>query len=134
VKSEILPATKQRLATLIDGYVVFWRKMKPLGVGLYLAGINNVPVVAPSLFWVSGLVYHWVPSLNDLSSPQVAVLVAALTAGGLLWIFLLPLAPVFAKALGAGQLASLERQTIRLKRSRARIQSRRRARDSFDVN
>jgi hypothetical protein len=72
--------------------------------------------------------------LNDLSSPQVAVLVAALTAGGLLWIFLLPLAPVFAKALGAGQLASLERQTIRLKRSRARIQSRRRARDSFDVN
>ena len=77
-------------ATLIDGYVVFWRKMKPLGVGLYLAGINNVPVVAPSLFWVSGLVYHWVPSLNDHSSPQVAVLVAALTAGGLLWIFLLP--------------------------------------------
>jgi hypothetical protein len=52
----------------------------------------------------------------------------------LLWIFLLPLAPVFAKALGAGRLASLERQTIRLKRSRARIQSRRRARDSFDVN
>jgi hypothetical protein len=134
VKSDILPATKQRLATLIDGYVVFWRKMKPLGVGLYLAGINNVPVVAPSLFWVSGLVYHWVPSLNDHSSPQVAVLVAALTAGGLLWIFLLPLAPVLAKALGAGQLASLERQTIRLKRSRARIQSRRRARDSFDVN
>ena len=65
-------------ATLIDGYVVFWRKMKPLGVGLYLAGINNVPVVAPSLFWVSGLVYHWVPSLNDLSSSQVR---RALTSG-----------------------------------------------------
>jgi hypothetical protein len=87
-------------ATLIDGYFVFWRKMKPLGVGLYLAGINNVPVVAPSLFWVSGLVYHWVPSLNDHSSPQVAVLVAALTAGGLLWIFLLPPRTCLCKSLG----------------------------------
>ena len=74
--------------------------MKPLGVGLYLAGINNVPVVAPSLFWVSGLVYHRVPSLNDLSSPQVAVLVAALTAGGIAVDFLAAPRTCLCKSLG----------------------------------
>lgn len=105
-----------------------------LGVALYLAGTNNVPILAPGLYWVATILYHWAPVFHSLNSPQMPMLIAASSVAGLLWVFLLPLAPIFAKALNAGQLASLERQTIRLKRNRARIQSRRRARDSFDVH
>jgi len=105
-----------------------------LGVGCYVAAINNVPILGRALFWVATVVYQYVPGLKSLKGPQVPMLVAAATVGGVFFMFTLPFANLIARWFSASQLASLERQTATLKRNRARIVAKRRARDSFDVS
>jgi hypothetical protein len=104
-----------------------------LGVGCYAAAVNNVPVISAGLFWIAEQVYAFFPALNRLTSPQIPMLVAAATVGGVVWIVGLACAAPLAAWLSSGYIAGLERQTTKLKRNRARIQKRRRERDGFEV-
>jgi hypothetical protein len=49
-----------------------------VGLGCYVAAINEVPVVSEFLFSVAVQVYHRLPVLNALHAPQAPMLVAAL--------------------------------------------------------
>jgi hypothetical protein len=40
-----------------------------VGVGCYAAAVNNVPVLAPMLYWVATEVYHLFPALKALPVP-----------------------------------------------------------------
>jgi hypothetical protein len=104
-----------------------------IAVGCYLAAIQNVPVISPALLLVAIQVYHWFPALAALRSPQIPMLVSAATVGGVFWLLAIPFASLLAQVFNASHVASLERQTARLKRNRARIIKRRRDRSGFDV-
>ena len=62
------------------------------------------------------------------------MVVSSATIGGVFWLVTIPFAGLLARLFNASQLASLERQTIKLKRNRAKIIKNRRERDGFDVN
>lgn len=102
-------------------------------VGCYLVAMNNVPVLSPFLFWVATQAYHFFPALSYLRSPQIPMLVSAVAVGGAVWLVGLPFASLMAVWFNQSQMAGLERQTVRLKRNRARIVKRRRDKDGFDV-
>lgn len=104
-----------------------------IAVGCYLAAMNNVPFLASFLFWVASTVYHFFPALNYLRSPQIPMLVSATAVGGAVWIVVLPFAGMMAVWFSQSQMAGIERQTIRLKSGRAKIEKRKRERDGFDV-
>lgn len=104
-----------------------------IAVGCYLAAMNTVPLLSPFLFWVATQAYHFFPALNYLRSPQVPMLVSAAAVGGAFWLVGIPFAGIMAAWFSQSHIASLERQTIRLKKNRAKIQKSRRDRDGFDV-
>jgi hypothetical protein len=104
-----------------------------IAVGCYLAAMNNVPFLSPCLFLVATQAYHFFPALNYLRSPQIPMLVSAAAVGGAFWLVALPFAGIMAAWFNQSQIAGLERQTVRLKRNRARIVKRRRDKDGFDV-
>jgi hypothetical protein len=105
-----------------------------IAVGCYWAAMNNVPVLSAVLFWVAVQVYHFFPQLYYLHSPQIPMLVSAAAVGGAFWLVGLPFASLLAGWFNQSQIAGIERQTTRLKRTRARIVKRRRDRDGFDVS
>jgi hypothetical protein len=105
-----------------------------IAVGCYIAAMNNVPVISPILFWIAVQVYHFFPQLYYLRSPQIPMLVSAAAVGGAFWLVGLPFASLLAGWFNQSQIAGIERQTARLKRTRARIVKRRRDRDGFDVS
>jgi hypothetical protein len=105
-----------------------------IAVGCYLAAMNNVPLLSPFLFWVATQAYHFFPALSYLRSPQIPMLVSAAAVGGTFWLVGLPFAGIMAAWFNQSQMAGIERQTARLKRTRARIVKRRRDRDGFDVS
>lgn len=100
----------------------------------YMACLNSTPVISPALFQVASWVYAWFPALNGLRSAQLPMVVSSATIGGVFWLVTIPFAGLLARLFNASQLASLERQTIKLKRNRAKIIKNRRERDGFDVN
>jgi|SRR6267378_513403 len=104
-----------------------------IAVACYLAAMNNVPFLAPCLFWVATQAYHFFPALNYLRSPQVPMVVSAAAVGCSVWLVGIPFASILAAWFNQSQMAGLERQTVRLKRNRARIVKRRRDKDGFDV-
>ncbi len=105
-----------------------------VAIGCYFAALNNVPFLAYILFGVAAQVYNWLPQLVYLQSPQIPMLVASATVGGLVWLIGLPFSGLMAQWFNQSQLSSIERQTARLKRNRAQIQKSRRDRDGFDVS
>jgi hypothetical protein len=104
-----------------------------IAVVCYAACLNNVPVLSQVLLWLATCVYNWMPILGVVRGPQIPMLVAAAVVGGVFFIVALPFAGVMARWFSASQLASLDRQTQRLRRNRARIVARRRDRDGYDV-
>jgi hypothetical protein len=62
-----------------------------VGLGCYVAAINEVPLVSEFLFNVAVQVYHRLPVLNTLHAPQAPMLVGALTIGTVFFIFTIPL-------------------------------------------
>lgn len=105
-----------------------------VGIGCYFAALNNVPFLAYVLFGVAAEMYQLLPQLAYLRSPQIPILVASATVGGLVWLLGLPFSGLLAQWFNQSQLSSIERQTERLKKNRAKIQARRRDRDGFDVS
>jgi hypothetical protein len=104
-----------------------------LGVGLFYAGMNHVPVISWGLYYVAVWIYGLIPALHGLRYPQVPPLIAAVTVAGFLWIVGCCSAPKIANWISRGQLANIDRQTARLQKNRAKIDARRRVKDGFDV-
>ena len=104
-----------------------------VGLGCYIAAVNNVSLVSGFLFWVAMQVYDWLPVLNTLGAPQVPMLIAALTVGTVFFIFTIPLAYWLAGVFSRAGINSIERQTVRLKRMRDERKRRTRDDDDFRV-
>ena len=73
-----------------------------VALGCYAGAVNNVPVLAPTLYWVAVGVYHFFPALKDLHQSQVRMLVSAATVGIAFFFLTIPLvnwlAGVFTRA------------------------------------
>jgi hypothetical protein len=104
-----------------------------VGLGCYVAAINEVPLVSEFLYSVAVQVYHRLPVLNALHAPQAPMLVAALTIGTVFFIFTIPLAHWLAGVFSRAGIKSMERQTERLKRLRVERKIRKRNDDDFKV-
>jgi len=104
-----------------------------VGLGCYVAAINEVPLVLEFLFSVAVQVYHRLPVLNALHAPQAPMLVAALTIGTVFFIFTIPLAHWLAGLFSRAGIKSMERQTERLKRLQVERKIRKRNDDDFKV-
>ena len=104
-----------------------------VAVGCYAVAAQNIPVASPALFWVASTVYHWFPGLNELSAPQMPMLISAAAVGGAFFVVGIPFAGLLATWFSGAQIANLERQTAKLQRNRVRIQKQQRDRDSYDV-
>jgi hypothetical protein len=104
-----------------------------VGLGCYVAAINNVPLMSVFLFWLAVKVYDWLPALNALQAPQVPMLIASLTVGIVFFIFTIPLAYWLAGVFSRAGINSIERQTARLKKLRDERKRRTRDDDDFRV-
>ena len=104
-----------------------------VGLGCYIAAINEVPFVSAFLFTVAVQVYHRLPVLNALRAPQAPMLVAALMIGTVFFIFTIPLAYWLAGVFSRAAIKRMERQTARLKRLRIERKIRGRNDDDFKV-
>ena len=87
-----------------------------------------------SLFWVASMVYHWFPGLHALRAPQMPMLVSAAAVGGAFLVVGIPFAGLLATWFSSAHMASLERQTKKLRRNRIRIRKRHRDRDGYEAN
>jgi hypothetical protein len=104
-----------------------------IGAVLFYAGMHNVPVLSWALYHVAVWIYGLIPALRGLRYPQVPALAAAATVAFLFWIIGVCCSAKIANWISQGQLASIDKQTAQLKKNRAKIQARRRAKDGFDV-
>jgi hypothetical protein len=104
-----------------------------VGIGCYVAAINEVPLVSEFLFSLAVQVYYRLPVLNALRVPQAPMLVATLTIGTVFFIFSIPMAYLLAGAFSRAAIKSIERQTERLKRLRVERKIRKRNDDDFKV-
>lgn len=105
-----------------------------VGLGCYVAALNNVPVLAQCLFWLAVQVYHFFPILTKLPGQQVPMLVSAATVGVIFFICSIPFASWLARALNRAGIQNLERQTTTLKTQREKIKSRNRNRTDFTAS
>ena len=103
-------------------------------VGCYAGVVQNVPGLAPGVLWLAGLVYEWCPALNALHGAQIPLLVGSATVGLAVFLFGIPLAPLVAGRFARAQLENVERSTARLKKNRASLQKKERAKDDFIVH
>jgi len=103
-------------------------------VGCYAGVVQNVPGLAPGVLWLAGLVYEWCPALNALHGAQIPLLVGSATVGLVVFLFGIPLAPLLAGRFARAQLENVERSTVRLKKNRASLQKKERAKDDFIVH
>jgi hypothetical protein len=102
-------------------------------VGCYAGAAQNVPGLTPGVFWIASLVYAWLPVLSVLQTPQMPILIGSAAVGLALFVCTIPFASLLAGALGKAQLQNVERHMIRLKKNRAKLQRKARARDNFIV-
>jgi hypothetical protein len=102
-------------------------------VGCYAGAVQGVPGLAPGVLWIAGLVYQWWPALSALHGAQIPLLVGSATIGLAVFLFGIPLAPLLAGRFARAQLQNVERSTQRLKKNRANLQKKERAKDDFIV-
>jgi len=86
------------------------------------------------LFWIAGKVIEWWPTLNALHGQQIPLFVGSATIDLTVFLFGIPLAPLLAARFARAQLQNVERSTARLKRNRANLQRKERAKDDFIVH
>src|SRR5258708_13501877 len=104
-----------------------------IGALCFDAGLHTWPVLSWALYHVAVWIYGLIPALRGLRYPQGPALAAAATVAFLFWIIGVCCAAKIANWISQGQLASIDKQTAQLKKNRAKIQARRRAKDGFDV-
>ena len=105
-----------------------------VAVGCYAGAAQKVPGLAQAVFWISGKVYGWLPALNVLHGSQIPLLVGSATVGAVVFLFGIPLAPFLAGRFARAQLQNVERHTVRLKKNRASLQKKERAKEDFVVH
>jgi hypothetical protein len=105
-----------------------------VAVGCYAGAAQNVPGLAPGVLWIADQVYEWVPALNTLHGAQIPLLAASATVGLAVFLFGIPLAPLLASRFARAQLQNVERHTVRLKKNRASLQKKERAKEDFVVH
>jgi len=103
-------------------------------VGCYAGAVQNLPGLAPGVLWLAGLVYEWCPALSALQGAQIPLLVGSATVGLAVFLFGIPLAPLLAGRFARAQLENVECSTVRLKKNRASLQKKERAKDDFIVH
>jgi hypothetical protein len=103
-------------------------------VGCYVAVLNQVPVIAPALWWVAARVYEFFPALAGLPGVQVPMLAASATMGVVFFIRTIPLSYWLASVFARAGYASVERQTTQLKRFREKRKDSKRNHDDFSVD
>ena len=103
-------------------------------VGCYAGAVQNVPGLASGVLWLAGLVYEWCAALNALHGAQIPLLVGSATVGLVVFLFGIPLAPLLAGRFARAQLENVGRSTVRLKKNRASLQKKERAKDDFIVH
>ncbi|MBV8140484.1 MAG: hypothetical protein JO279_02225 [Verrucomicrobia bacterium] len=104
-----------------------------IGVGSYVACLQNTPLASPALFWVAQAVYHCFPALNAMAAPQMPYLVASGTVGCVFFVLTVPFAGLLASWMAQAGIAGIERSTIKLQKARTKIRKRRRDRDGFSA-
>jgi hypothetical protein len=102
-----------------------------VGVACYIAAQQNLPFASPALFWVSSMVYHCVPGFDAIRAPQMHMLVGAAAIGVSLFVVGIPFAGLLGTWFSSARIADVERQIVKLQRSRRRVQRRRRASDRY---
>jgi hypothetical protein len=105
-----------------------------VAVGCYAGAVENVLGLAPGVLWIASQVYTWVPALSALHGAQIPALVGSGTVGLALYLFGIPLARLLAGRFARAQLQNVERSTARLKKNRASLQRKERAKDDFIVH
>jgi hypothetical protein len=105
-----------------------------VAVGCYAGAVQDVPGLTAGVLWIAGLVFTWCPALNELQGGQIPSLVGSATVGVALFLFGIPLAPLLAGRFARAQLQNVERDTARLKKNRASLQKKERAKDDFIVH
>lgn len=105
-----------------------------VGVGCYAAAVNNVPVLAPVLYWIATGLYHLFPALKALHQSQVPMLASATAVGTGFFFLTIPLANWLAGVFSRAGIDNMERQTARLKQHREKLKKKRRDRDEFIVS
>lgn len=101
---------------------------------LFLGADRQTLVVTDIVMGASGMVYRAFPMLALLKGPQIPVLVGALAIGGGAFFIGLAFKRPIANWFSQGEMETLERQTERLKRNRAKMMKARRDKDTFDVS
>ena len=102
-----------------------------IGLGCYVACLQNTPLASPALFWVASAIYHLFPALNAANAPQMPFLVASAAVGCAFFVLTVPFAGLLASWMAQSGIAGIERSTIKLQRARTKIRKRRRDRDGF---
>jgi len=102
-------------------------------VTTYIAAINQVPIIAPSLYWIACRLYELVPALGQLPGPQVPMLAASAGVGIAIFVFAIPFSYWLAGVLARAGYASMERQTMQLKRFREKRKNYKRNHDDFSI-
>jgi hypothetical protein len=103
-------------------------------VSCYAGAARNVPGLTPGVLWIAERVYGWLPALSALRGAQIPIVLGSLTFGLAVFACTISFAGFLAGVLAKAQLQSVERDTVRLKRNRARLQRKSRSRDNFIVS
>jgi hypothetical protein len=104
-----------------------------ISVGCYLAAINQVPVITPTLWWLAWRVDEFFPALARLPGAQVPILGASAAVGITFFVFTIPLSYWLASVFARAGYASMERQTMQLKRFREKRKNYKKNHEDFSI-
>jgi hypothetical protein len=102
-------------------------------VGCYVGAANHVPLITPAVAWTAGQVYSFCPSLGYLRGDRAPILAASAAVGIVLFLLTIPFSYWLANVFARAGYASIDRQTIQLKRFRQRRKNTKRDGDSFTI-
>jgi hypothetical protein len=103
-------------------------------VGCYVGAANRVPLITPAVAWTANQIYTFCPSLAYLRGDQVPTLAASAAVGLSLFLLTIPFSYWLANVFSRAGYASMDRQTIQLKRFRQRRKNTKRDGDSFTID
>ena len=102
-------------------------------VDCYVGAANHVPLITPAIAWIAKQVYLSCPSLAYLRGDRVPILAACAAVGILFFLVTIPFCYWLANVFSKAGYASMDRQTIQLKRFRERRKNGKRDGDSFTI-
>jgi hypothetical protein len=104
-----------------------------ISVGCYVAALNQVPVITEALWWVAWRAYEFFPALARLPGAHMPILAASAAVGIAFFVCTIPLSYWLASVFARTGYASMERQTMQLKRFREKRKNYKRNHDDFSI-